>query len=305
MSIDGTTLEENNAVRTVLKISGWMADIPITQRLFLYRDLKRLDIENSLDWNSPRMIRIEQLFPLEQQNAELRYGVPFGSNSVKDLMPGAGPRPSSKTNLVDEINQEAWEKYRMIQGWVFAGTPEWGVTVAAGHQLVKLDSGMIHGNMIRGQRYTSVRVVRGDQVTSISFPPQGHYVFKYSFSSGAGDWKAQRSYQAGMNFNNPLIPVEVADDISTKSLPPTHSFCSVQGDNLVISALKKSESDDAIILRLYEIQGASAETPVIFLGKQQAFHETDLLERELRSAAERVLHLNPYEIKTVKLQPDR
>jgi hypothetical protein len=53
---------------------------------------------------------------------------------------------------------------------------------------------------------------------------------------------------------------------------------------------------------LYEIQGVSAETPLTFLGKQQGFHETDLLERELEHGEERVLRLNPYEIKTVKLR---
>ena len=294
-SVTGTFVEENNSVRTVLKISGWVADIPVVQRLILYQGLKRLDIENSLQWNEPRLIRIEQLFPIQPSNAEMHYGIPFGANSVNNIMPGSGPSAG------DEINKEAWEKYRTIQDWVFAGTSEWGVTVATDHQLVKLENGLIHANMIRGQRYTSARIVRGDEITSIHFPPQGHYVFRYSLSSGPGDWKTFRSYQAGLSFNNPLIPVSVVDEISAKSLPPTHSFCSVQGDNLVISALKKSQSDRSITLRLYEIQGAKAETPITFLGKQQDFHEADLLEQELRPQDQRVLRVNPYEIKTLKL----
>jgi alpha-mannosidase len=298
-SIDGTNLEENNPVRTVLGISGWLADIPIAQRLILYQGLKRLDIEDSLDWNRQRLVRIEQLFPVQQANAEFEYGVPFGANSGKNIMPGARPAAN------DEINQEAWEKYRIIQNWIFAGTPEWGVTVTADHQLISLEPGLIRANMIRGQRYTSVKIVRGGGVTSIHYPPKGHYDFRYSLSSGPGDWKAQRSYQAGLSFNSALIPVEVVDDISSKSLPPTHSFCTVQGNNLVISALKKSESDSSITLRLYEIQGAKAATPVTFLGKQQTFVETNLLEQELSSQDERVLRVNPYEIKTLKMQPGK
>ncbi len=303
--ISETVAEENNPVRAVLRISGWTADIPIVQRLILYQGLKRLDIEDSLDWKEPRLIRIEQLFPLQLSTAEMFYGVAFGANSVKNIMPGAGPRLSTMTNLVDEIDLEAWQKYRMTQGWVFAGTSEWGVTVAASHQLVRLEKGLIRANMIRGQRYTSVRIIRGDEVTTMHFPPPGHYVFKYSLSSGSGDWKAMRSYQAGLGFNNPLIPVSVADEISTKSLPPTHSFCSVQGENLVISALKKSEGDGSIALRLYEIQGTKAETTVTFLGKQQSFRETNLLEQESRPQDERVLQVNPYEIKTLKLRPGK
>ena len=296
-SINGTAVEENNAVRTVLAISGVIANIPITQRLVLYHDLKRLDIENSLDWKEQRLIRIEQLFPTQQENAEMYYGVPFGANSVKNILPGSGPTAN------DEINKEAWEKYRTIQHWVFAGTPEWGVTLAADHQLVKLDDALIHASMIRGQRYTSVRIVRGEEVTSIHFPPPGHYIFRYSLSSGAGDWKVLRSYRTGMDFNTPLIPISVVDDVSNKSLPPTNSFCSVHDGNLVISALKKSEGDRSIILRLYDVQGTKAETPITFLGKKQDFHETNLLEQDLRPQAERVLRVNPYQIETLRLSP--
>jgi alpha-mannosidase len=295
-SLNETAVEENNAVRTVYKLAGLLADIPIVQRLTLYQDLKRLDIENGLEWKEPRFIKIEQLFPVPQSPVGMFYGVPFGVNTVKNIMPGTGP------HAVDEIQKEAWEKYRVIQDWVFAGAPEWGVTVAADHQLVKLEDGLIRANMIRGQRYTSAKIVRGDEVTSMHYPVKGRYVFKYSLSSGPGDWKALRSYQFGMGFNQGLVPVEVVDEISSKSLPPTRSFCSVQGDNLVISALKKAEADRSVILRVYEIQGAKAETAVTFLGRQRDFRETNLLEQELSSEAQSTLRMNANEIKTLKLQ---
>ena len=295
-TITETSVEENNPVRTVFKVSGWIADIPIVQRLILYKGLKRLDLENSLDWKEQRLVNIEQLLPLSQPNAELYYGVPFGANSRQNMLPGSGPHAG------DEIQKEAWETYRTIQDWVFAGTSDWGITLAADHQLVKLEDGLIRGNMIRGQRYTSVKVVRGDEVTSIHFPAPGHYVFRYSLSSAHGDWKAARSYRTGRDFNNSLIPVSVVDDISAKSLPPAHSFVSLKADNLILSALKKSEHDGSIILRLYEIEGAEAETPLTFNGKPQVFRETDLLEQDLRPQEQHTLHVKPYEIKTVRLQ---
>ena len=227
----------------------------------------------------------------------MEYGVPYGANSLDNVMPGTGPHAR------DEIQREAWQKYRVIQGWVFAGTPEWGVTVSADHQLMRLENGLIQANMIRGQRYTSARINRGGELTSMQYPAKGHYVFKYSFSSGPGDWRAARSYQAGLNFNNPLIPVSVEDDISGKSLPPTHSFLSVQGDNLVVTALKKAEADGSVILRLYEIQGKKAETPILFLGKPKNFRETNLLEEDVGAADAKMLRLNPYQVKTVRLEP--
>jgi alpha-mannosidase len=304
MTVTGTTIEENNGVRTVFRIRGILADIPIVQRLILYSFLKRLDIENSLDWQEQRLLRIQQQFPIPQPNAQVVYGIPFGANAATNIMPGSGPDSKFSPSMTDEVNKKAWDQYRVIQDWIFAGTSESGVTVAANHQLVRLSDGMIAANMIRGQRYTSVKIVGSDEVTSIHFPPNGRYVFNYSFTSGPGDWKTAHSYQAGRSLNHPLLPVSVIDEISAKSLPPTNSFFSVQADDLVLSAVKKSESDRSVILRLYEIQGAKAETPVFFLGKQQDFRETDLLERELRPSEQRVLRVNPYEIKTIKLRTE-
>ena len=78
-----------------------------------------------------------------------------------------------------------------------------------------------------------------------------------------------------------------------------------QGKNLVISALKKSELDGSIVLRVYEIEGAKAETPVTFLGQQESLREADLPEQELGSDNERILRVNPYEIRTLILRPDK
>jgi len=228
----------------------------------------------------------------------MQYGIPFGANSVENIMPGAGP------HMEDEIQHDAWKEYRVIQSWVFAGDNAWGLTLAADHQLVRVQDGLIRASMLRGQRYTSAKLVRNDEVDSIHFPAPGQYVFKYSISSGAGDWKSLKSYLTGANFNNPLIAVSVVDDVSPKSLPPTHSFFSVQAENLVLSALKKAEgSDPSIVLRLYEIQGARTDASFTFLGNEQPFREANLLETESGKAGQRVLHVEPYEIKTIKLRP--
>src|SRR5260370_29191826 len=50
-TIDEVTVEENNEVRAVMRITGRIADIPIAQRLLLYAGLKRLDIENTVEWS--------------------------------------------------------------------------------------------------------------------------------------------------------------------------------------------------------------------------------------------------------------
>ncbi len=295
-SVNSVELEENNPIRTVVKIVGQIADIPIVQRVSVYRGLNRVDIENTIEWRGPRLVRLQQLFPLEPQGAAIHYGVPFGANSFDNIMPKSGPRAA------DEIKPESWKQVRHIHDWIHAGNSEWGLTIAANQQLMKIENGLIRAEMLRGPRYTSVKVVRGEEVTSMQYPPVGTYVFRYSLSASPGDWKTAKSHRTGMSFNNSLIPVSVVDRLSTKSLPPTNSFASVAAENLVISAVKKADKDGSVVLRLYEIEGSEAETAVELLGQKRKFQELNLLEEAAGSDSQDVLRVGPHAIKTVKLQ---
>jgi alpha-mannosidase len=294
-SINRVELEENNAVRTVMKIIGQVADVPVVQRLLLYQGLKRLDVENRIEWKGPRFVRLQQLFPIPRE-ARVRYGTAFAAQAADNIIPGSEPHQK------DELQKDAWLKYRQIQDWVSADAAGACLTVAVDHQLIRLDEGLIRGEMIRGLRFTSVKVVRGAEVSSLQYPPPGSYLFKYSLSSAPGDWRSALAYEAGIDFNSPLIPVSVVDGISSKSLPPTNSFCSVRGDGIVVSALKKSDVDSSLVLRVYEIKGSSSETGIEVIGKPRAFREANLLEEEVGQRDERVLRLNPYQIKTLKIR---
>jgi alpha-mannosidase len=286
-SVDKVVIEENNPVRAIARIESRIADILITQRLILPQALKRLEIENTVEWKSPRFVRVEQLFPLTQAKAVLNYGIPFGACSTDNIMPNTGPRAG------DEIKPDSWHHSRIVHDWIHAGTADWGLNVATDHQQVRLSDGVIRAEMLRGTRYTSVKVVRGEEVGSLHYPPPGSYVFHYALTSAAGDWKSSKAYRVGMDWNNPLLPVTVMDEISAKTLPPTHSFCSVKADNLIISALKKSDLDGSILLRMYEVEGAPVETPVEFLGHAAAFGEANLLEEDAGRSGETTLRVGP------------
>jgi alpha-mannosidase len=295
-SVDEVSLEENSPVRAVVRIKSRIADIEITQRLALPKDLKRLEIENTVTWKTPRFVRVEQLFPLTRTNCSIHYGIPFGQCSTEDVMPNTGPRAG------DEIKMDSWKSCRFVHDWIHAGSAEWGLNIATDHQLVRLSDGVIRGEMLRGTRFTSAKVVHGDHVGSMFYPWPGAYVFRYALSSASGDWKTSKAYRAGMNWNNPLLPISVVDSISSKSLPATYSFCSVTQDNLVISALKKSDLGSALILRLYEIEGSPVQTPVEFLGRKAAVNEVNLLEEDLTRQPQPILRGAPFSIKTMKLE---
>ncbi len=196
----------------------------------------------------------------------------------------------------DELQGDVWTRGSF-------GSSDWTLTLATNHQLVKLSDGVIGSEMLRGSRHSSVRVVRGDTVTSLMYPPPAVYCFRYSLSSARGDWRAARSWQPGMSLNNPLLPVSVVDNISRKSLPRAQSFLALRGDGLVLSTVKKSDLDQSVVLRFYDIQGSTVETSIEFLGRRRSFREVNLLEEDLHGGDRQSVRVGPHEIKTVKVTP--
>jgi len=273
-----------------------MAGVPIVQRLTLYQGVKRVDIEDQVDWKPGRSMNIEQVFPLSQSNMEVRTGIPFGSVAASEMMPNAGPRNG------DEVPKEVWKRWRQIQDWVFAGAGDCGFTLSADHQFLTVGDDALRAGMLRGTRFSPVNFERNDRSILKPSPPDGTYVFHYSFTSARGDWATAKSWRAGMAFNSPLIPVSSANELSQKPLPPVHSFCSLDAVNLVITALKKADRDESIVLRVFEIRGDSAKSSVQFLEQNRKFAEVNLMEEGGPPRPESdILRVSPYEISTIKL----
>jgi alpha-mannosidase len=104
-----------------------------------------------------------------------------------------------------------------------------------------------------------------------------------------------------MAFSTPLIPVTSVNSLSEKPLPPEKSFLSLDADDLVLTALKKADGGPAIVLRAFEIQGNTAESSILFLGQQHTFRQANLLEEDTSTGEQKTLHVQPYDIDTLKL----
>lgn len=73
----------------------------------------------------------------------------------------------------------------------------------------------------------------------------GRHEFAYALMPHAGDWRTAGVLAEATRFNAPLRRTAVIQQ-----------FASVEDPNLVLSALKRAEDSDAIVLRFYEPYGA-------------------------------------------------
>ena len=106
-----------------------------------------------------------------------------------------------------------------------------------------------------------------------------------------------------MELNYRLLPVAV--EKHEGALPATYSFVQLEPNNVVLTAMKKAEDDDALVLRFYEWAGKEGDVTVQVPARAHSATETDLMEKvlgELPLTDGRVnVHTKPYEIKTVKV----
>jgi alpha-mannosidase len=243
-------------------------------------------------------MKVEQLFPIDMANAEIRNGVPFGSAADTDIMPHSGPWQG------DEVSHDVWKSWRQIQDWIAASNADWNLTISADHQMFTVDNAMIRGDMIRGTRFNTAKFVQDGKEVLAQLPPANTYIYRYSITSGKGNWAAERAWRTGMAFSLPLMAVASEDELSSKPYPPEQSFLSMTGDTLALTALKKPDKGTGIIARFYEASGTSTETTFQFLGKPRAFRVTNMLEEPETGPESQSLQVKPYEIDTVEFQPE-
>jgi hypothetical protein len=90
---------------------------------------------------------------------------------------------------------------------------------------------------------------------------RGRHHFSYALYPHADTWKEAFTVRRGYEFNYKLQATQVEAHVGV--LPSEHSFVQVDSQNVVLTALKKSEDGDGLILRFYEWAGQNGKREVV------------------------------------------
>jgi alpha-mannosidase len=137
---------------------------------------------------------------------------------------------------------------------------------------------------------------------------QGLQHFSYALYPHAGDWKQAQTVEHGYDFNYPLTATEVAPHAG--ALPGTHSYASVSSPDVILTAMKKAEDSNALILRMYESGGKSEQVKISLPAGATRASITNLMEQEDGAAVPlsdgtATVSIHPYEILTLKVDYSR
>ena len=253
------TIIENGPVRAILQIKRKYNLASFIQRIIIYQGINRVDFELIADWQGKnKMVKVA--FPLNVTSDSATYEIPYGVIG----------RPSDGEEHV-------------AQNWVDISGENYGVS------------------LLNDSRYgydVSKNTIRLSLLRSPDHPvdaadEKGTHRIGYSLYPHAGNWQTANTMARGYEFNYPLIVVKETNH--TGSLPLRHSFIEIFPDNMIITALKKAEDSDDLLMRFYETvgEGSTAKIKLSPMMGIDAVHKTNLLETELENIP---LNKNKFEV---------
>ena len=275
------SVAEDNAIRTVFKVdtvmpvpasrdTDWQkrsaeyTDLTITSYVSLAKGAKRVDITTEVD-NTAGFHRIRALFPsgigTDYSYAENAFDVVKRPVKTPDCIDWLEPLPTAhpQKTFVDlndgkaglSIINESLYEYQTINDEA---------------RTIALTLMRCVGNGVCG----APEQVEGQMI--------GKQTFKYAIAPHAGTWLDAQIWQQGWSHNSPMKAMRT--EIHEGTLPLSKSFVEIDNPAVLLSAMKKAEKSDDIVLRAFNI-GESKVSCVIAIDGSQTASQTNMNEETI------------------------
>jgi len=275
-SVSEPKVLEYGPVRFCLEVERKFLSSVITQQIYLYRDIPRIDFENTVDW--------------EQNNVLLRVNFPVDVNATKatfEIQYGNVERETTNNNSWDsakfEVCGHKWaDLSENARGISLLNDCKYGYSVKDGNLSLTL---------LKAGKYPNTDA------------DMGTHRFTYSIYPHSGRWQDASTIQMAYNLNVPLQSAVCAQTTGTAARE--FSLASSSCGNCFIEVMKQAEDGNGTILRIYENKNSKGKTTIRLGFAPQRIFECDLLENNLTEIEhqnhEFEFMLKPFEIKTFRI----
>lgn len=275
--LDSFSLVEQGPLRATIRIERHTGQSKFIQFVRLYADIPRVDIDNDINWHETHVM-LKVAFPLAASAPNATYEIPYGTIE----------RPTTRNNSVDKAKFEV-----AALRWADLGDGQHGFSLLNTSKYGYDDIGnALRLTLLRSPVYPDPTADRGE------------HRFLYSLYPHAGTWQQAQTERRGYELNYGLSAQQTASHAGT--LDAKHSFASVDGGSVVLTAVKKAEDDNALIFRMFEWEGKTAPVKITVPGSPSSAAEVGMMEGDVRTPLTlngNVVNttIHPFEIQTVRV----
>ena len=242
----------------------------VEETIIVYHQIKRIDFEIDVkNWQGVLYREFRAAFPLNMSSPKITYEVPMGVVEVdKDELKGAaGNIYKTDCRVVHP---------RTMGDWVNASDGQFGATISS--SVIAFDyldptTNPTAKTLLQPILFASRKSCHGEGNDYIQL---GDHHFSFSLYIHESGWK--NGFREGKQSQNKLYTVLDPVQAQNRPLPESRSFFSTKGYLTVISAIKKSETDDSVVARFYSLDKNKTEETVTTTLKITQATETNLIE---------------------------
>ena len=277
LTVDSVELVNKGPLRAAIRVTRHWQSSKFVQEIGLTSGSDAVDVTNDIDWHETHIL-LKAAFPLAASSSKATYEIPFGTIE----------RPTTRNNTWEQAQFEV-----PALRWADLGDGQHGFS------------------LINDSKYGydgRDNVLRLSLLRSPVWPDpeadRGHHHFSYALYPHGADWKKALTVRHGYAYNYQLAARQIEPHAGT--LPLQHSYLSVRPENVVLTAVKKAEEGNALILRAYEWAGKDSTVEILLPPGATSATLTNLMEKPagspLRVTEGRVTApIHPYEILTLRV----
>jgi len=262
----------------------------ISKEVVIFKDIPRIEFITRIDNKYPNVrLRVKFDTGIERKVyfRETQFGVI--SEPTEYITRVEGAKPSGIPNFMS---------------WFDVSDGVRGVTfMNKGLPAGRIEKSSVYITLFRGVYGLSADGIAGPLVPTQDALELKLHTFEYAVQSHNGDWRQAEMYKLAQEFHH--LPTAIQAN-SQGGLPPEFSFMKLSPNNLILSALKKAEDTDEVILRFFETKGETTQAEVELFREIKRLTLVDLLEREEKelpfNGNKFRLAVKPFEIVTLKLK---
>jgi len=257
----------------------------IEETIIVYHQIKRIDFEIDLkNWQGILCREFRAAFPLNMSSPKISYEVPMGVVEIgKDELKGAaGNIYLTDCKLIHP---------RTMSDWVNASGSQFGATISSsviGFDYLDPTPNPTPKTLIQPILMASRKSCHWEGNDYIQV---GDHHFSFSLFVNEPGWK--NGFHEGKQAQNRLYPV--FDPIRAKESPlkESQSFVTTSGGLSLLTAIKKCEDDNSLVLRLAEMDGKTQKIDLGLFTPALSVSKTNLIEQDSKNTGQsgKVIHL--------------